>query len=94
MIAVELSFTPHERRLAARPAHRSILQRLHSDGRLLAAGPWADDSGALLLFDLDRSAVDSLLADDPYYTTTGVTVVSVREWLPVVGPSRPGTESD
>src|SRR5262249_14737708 len=33
-------------RLAARPAHRAVLARLHHEGLLVAAGPWADDMGA------------------------------------------------
>jgi uncharacterized protein YciI len=86
MIVVELSFTPAEERLAARPGHREVLQRLHRDGELLAAGPWADDSGALLIFAADRSAVERALAEDPYYRTDGVSVVSIRDWSPVVGP--------
>ncbi|WP_326796171.1 YciI family protein [Streptomyces sp. NBC_01808] len=86
MLVLELSFSPTPDRLAARPAHRERLARLHRDKVLLAAGPWADDSGALLVFDATRDRLDALLADDPYYRTPGVRVVGVREWSPVVGP--------
>jgi hypothetical protein len=48
------------------------------------AGPWGDDSGALLVFDADRSEVDRVMAEDPYYTTAGVRVVALREWRPIV----------
>jgi uncharacterized protein len=49
------------------------------------AGPFADDSGALLVLDVaDRKAVDEVLAEDPYYTTPGVIVRAIREWIPVV----------
>ncbi len=48
------------------------------------AGPFADDSGALLVFDAERSEVDRVLADDPYYAVEGVRVVGLREWTPVV----------
>ncbi|MEN3609337.1 YciI family protein [Plantactinospora sp. ZYX-F-223] len=86
MIVVELRFTGDPAaRLAARPAHRELLARLHADGALLAAGPWADDSGALLLFDADEAAVRRALDVDPYYRTPGVSVVAVRPWTPVVG---------
>ena len=74
-------------RLAARPAHRASLTDLHARGRLYAAGPFADDSGALLIFDVpDRAALDRLLAADPYFRLPGVELVSVREWSPVAGP--------
>jgi uncharacterized protein len=81
MYVIELAFTDDPRRLDARPAHRERLAALHADGRLLLAGPWADDSGALLVFRDDPAGV---LADDPYFSTPGVTVLAVREWRPVV----------
>lgn len=76
-------------RLAARPAHRASLTELHARGQLHAAGPFADDSGALLLFDVpDRAALDRLLDADPYFRLPGVELASVREWSPVVGADR------
>ncbi|MEV7520635.1 YciI family protein [Streptomyces sp. NPDC091371] len=85
MIILELAFTAFPERLAARPAHRAVLARLHEEGRLLAAGPWADDSGALLVFDADRAEVERIVDADPYYRTRGVRVAGLREWAPVVG---------
>ncbi|MET8139314.1 YciI family protein [Sphaerisporangium sp. NPDC005288] len=87
MMIVELAFTPAPERLAARAAHRSLLLRLHQEGRLVAAGPWADDSGALLVFDVERAELAEILGDDPYYRTPGVGVAAVREWSPIVGPA-------
>ena len=49
------------------------------------AGPFSDDSGAVVIVDADdRAVVDRLLADDPYYAVDGVTVTSVREWRPFI----------
>ncbi|MEV0408173.1 YciI family protein [Actinoallomurus sp. NPDC050550] len=87
MLIVELAFTEHPERLAARPAHRQFLARLHADGRLIAAGPWADDSGAMLIFDVDRPGLDAIMDADLYYNTPGVRVHDVREWTPIVGPN-------
>lgn len=84
MIALELAFDDDPRRLAARPAHRDRLAALHAAGTLAMAGPWADDSGALLVFRADRSEVDKIMAADPYYTTPGVTVAALREWRIIV----------
>lgn len=86
MICIELAFTDDPARLAARPAHRQRLQDLHARGALLAAGPWDDDSGALLVLDTDATDGEAIMAADPYFTTPGVTVTSVRAWRPVVGP--------
>jgi hypothetical protein len=81
---VQLTFSDDSRRLALRPGHRERLAGLAADGRLLAAGPWSDDTGALLVFTVDsREALDEIFAADPYYTAPGVTVSSVEEWNPV-----------
>lgn len=87
MFVVELAFTSAPERLAARPAHREALGRLHAEGKLFAAGPWADDQGALLVFTVGRAdEIEAILEADPYYRRTpGVEVRGVREWAPVVG---------
>jgi uncharacterized protein YciI len=85
MWIVELSLAPTEERLAARPAHRRLLTGLRERGVVPMAGPLADDSGAVIIFDLpDEEALRRELAADPYLTTPGVTVASVREWRPFV----------
>ena len=83
MYVLELAFDHDERRLAARPAHRARLARLHDEGLLVMAGPWEDGSGALLIFRTDEPGMREILAADPYYTTPGVTVVSSRRWSPL-----------
>lgn len=81
MYAVELAFSDDPARLEARPAHRDRMAALKEEGRVLAGGPWADESGALVVFLVDsREEVDALIEADPYYRAPGVTVVSVREW--------------
>ncbi|WP_433129794.1 YciI family protein [Micromonospora sp. CA-240977] len=85
MFILELSFGDEPDRLAARPAHRERLQALRQEGRLAMAGPFADDSGALLIFDVpDAGAFAAIVAEGPYYRTPGVTIVRQREWSPIV----------
>jgi uncharacterized protein YciI len=83
---LELAFTrDNERRLEVRPAHREYLRGLHLDGRLESAGPWADDSGALLVYRVaDRAEMDAILAGDPYTRAGVVEVASLREWRPIL----------
>ncbi|MFC7532275.1 YciI family protein [Actinoplanes sp. GCM10030250] len=84
MWIVELTFTGGPERLAARPAHRDRLVALHRDGTVLMAGPYTDDTGALIILDVPgRAAADAVLAADPYFTTPGVSVTDVREWTPL-----------
>jgi len=84
MWVVELRFTDDTQRLAARPAHRRVLEGLHRDGQIVMAGPLADDSGALLVFDVaTRDQLQRLLDDDPYYAIPGVELRDAREWAPI-----------
>jgi hypothetical protein len=81
---LELAFSDDPARLEARPAHRRLIQELHDQGVVVMAGPFADESGALVIFDVpDREAVDRIIAQDPYYKAPGVTIVSCREWSPI-----------
>ena len=58
MFAVELEFSGDPARLELRPDHRRRLSELHAAGTARMAGPWADESGALLVFDVpDEAAV-------------------------------------
>jgi uncharacterized protein YciI len=90
MFVVELAFDDSSDRLAARPAHRQRLQALHDDGVVVMAGPFADESGALLVFDVsDAEELTRLIDADPYFRTAGVTVVRRQEWSPFLGvPTR------
>lgn len=86
MYVVELAFDGNPARLELRPAHREKLAALHATGKVRMAGPYADDSGALLVFDVpDDNALDAVIADDPYYAADGVRIVRRVEWNPVVG---------
>lgn len=85
MLVLELIFTPAPERLSARSAHRAVLTELHRRGDLVAAGPWGDDSGALLIFDVEPAALERIMNEDPYYRTPGVRVAGIRQWSPVVG---------
>lgn len=83
MWIIELRLLPTAQRLAARPAHRARLTELHRAGIVRMAGPLGDDSGAVIVVDApDRAAVDSLIAADPYFATSGVETTQVREWRP------------
>lgn len=84
---VETTYVDDRDKLAAaRPLHREYLQRLIDDGRVAAAGPWADDSAGFAIYRVaDRVELDRLLAEDPY-TTEGVAAArTVHEWTIVLG---------
>lgn len=86
MIAVITRFSDDPARLELRPRHRELLQGLHERGLVVAAGPFEDQSGALLLFATDDTAeVKAALAEDPYYSAPGVEVVTIQPWTVVAG---------
>jgi len=88
----QIAFTSgDQRRLAVRPAHRQQLQQLHAQGRLVMAGPWAEDDGALLVYEVaDESEMQELISQDPYTAAGVVEEVSLRRWVPIL-PASPAT---
>ena len=85
MFVLELAFDGNPERLQHRPAHRQLLASLKERGLVAIAGPYADESGALLIFDVATAEeFEALVAADPYYRAPGVTVAAKREWNPVV----------
>ncbi|SDF58224.1 hypothetical protein SAMN05216553_102166 [Lentzea fradiae] len=84
--AVELVYGPdREKRLAVRPEHREYVASLAEKGAVLLSGPYADDTGALIVYEAaDEAAVKELIAADPY-TAADVAEWTVREWNTVLG---------
>ena len=55
-------------------AHREYLRKFLENGQLIAAGPFADDAGALWVLDAETAEqADQIVKDDPY-TAAGVIV--------------------
>jgi uncharacterized protein YciI len=49
-------------RLKTRPTHREYLRALFDAGKLRTSGPWADDTGAMLIYEaVDLSEAQRLL---------------------------------
>ena len=68
-------------RLQTRPAHRDYLRSLYDQGQLWMSGPWADDTGAMLIYDVeDIGTAQSLLDADPYRAAGVVADVRIKEW--------------
>ncbi|HET7094185.1 MAG TPA: YciI family protein [Thermomicrobiales bacterium] len=86
--ALILTYGPDtERRLAIRPTHRDYLKRLVAEGKLHEAGPWADDRGALIVYEAaDEVEARDIFAADPY-NEGGSGVVGafeIKEWNRVI----------
>lgn len=77
-----------ERRMAVRPRHRVYLEELARDRVVLAAGPFEDDSGALIVYSVeDEQALERVFAADPYVQEDVFGTRSVRRWNPFIASS-------
>jgi uncharacterized protein YciI len=74
-----------EARLAVRPAHREYVAELFARGEIRMSGPFADQRGALIIYEAaDLAAAQELVAADPYTAANVVREVELREWTVVV----------
>ncbi|WP_033436477.1 YciI family protein [Saccharothrix sp. NRRL B-16314] len=85
--AVELVYGDDEdARLAVRPAHRDYLATLVERGALLVSGPYADQTGALLVYEAaDEDELREILAADPYTSAGVIAETRVHEWQTLLG---------
>ena len=78
--------TSGDRRAETRSRHRDYLDELSSEGKLVAAGPFGHDHGALIVYQADDADEARKLLDNDPYATEGVMLdAELHEWQPVVG---------
>ncbi|QYC41833.1 YciI-like protein [Nonomuraea coxensis DSM 45129] len=78
-------FKNEPERLEVRPAHREHLQALLQKGQLITAGPWADDTGALHIYEVaDEAELREILSRDPYTAVDAYDIAVLREWTPIL----------
>jgi uncharacterized protein YciI len=70
---------------SVRPAHRAYLAGLKAQGRLAAAGPFTDDSGALIVYEANSpEEAESFLRGDPFHANGIFLAYVLRPWNPVM----------
>lgn len=71
----------HSHVLRVRPAHRSYAQSIRAKGALIMAGPFADDSGALLIYQAQsKEEAMALVLEDPYHAQGVYETYALSEW--------------
>lgn len=66
---------------AHRPVHRAYLTKLLEQGQLFASGPYADGSGALIVYEADNpEAAEALLKADPFHAAGVFVRWQIRPW--------------
>ncbi|WP_020663922.1 YciI family protein [Amycolatopsis benzoatilytica] len=69
-----------------RPRHRDFLKEHAEAGRVAVAGPLADNTGGLMLWQAeDETELGKLIDTDPYALEGVVAQRTVREFKPVLG---------
>jgi uncharacterized protein YciI len=70
-----------ERRQEVRPSHREYLRKLIDAGKLVQAGPYTDDSGAMIVYEaVDLAEVQELLTNDPFAQNGIIEGATIKEW--------------
>jgi uncharacterized protein YciI len=68
-----------------RPVHRQYLATLRERGQLAAAGPFTDDSGALIVYEAaSAEEAEKLLRGDPFHANGIFLSYVMRPWNPVI----------
>lgn len=68
-----------------RPSHREYLGGLLKEGKLVAAGPFIDDSGALIIYEAsNRNDAIQLIQNDPFYHAGIFLNYQLRPWNAVL----------
>ena len=74
-----------ELRLRTRPTHREYLRSLFDVGKIVMSGPWEDETGMLLVYDVaDLAEAQQLLAQDPYRSAGVIANATIKEWRVVL----------
>ena len=70
---------------SVRPVHRQYLATLRERGQLAASGPFTDDSGALIVYEVaSAEEAEKLLRGDPFHANGIFLSYVMRPWNPVI----------
>jgi uncharacterized protein YciI len=83
---VQTTFSSAEKRMAHRAEHRVYLNQLVAEGKLLMAGPFADETGGIIIFEaVDQAEVESMMAADPFTINGVFATTEIKPWTLVAG---------
>ena len=79
--AAIFEYANHDQIPGARPAHREYLASLREAGKLAAAGPFTDDSGALIVYEAESEAdAREIIENDPFNAAGVFKSYSIKPW--------------
>jgi uncharacterized protein YciI len=82
IFAATIDYAPDKARIAEiRPVHRDYQEGLRKQNKLVIAGPFADDSGGLIVYNAaSQEEVESIIRNDPFYKHGVFQSWVIREW--------------
>jgi uncharacterized protein YciI len=77
-----VTYTTDKAKIAEhRPRHREYLNTLLKEGKLVTAGPFADDSGALFVYETDSAEeAAAIVAADPFSASGVFQSSDLKPW--------------
>jgi uncharacterized protein YciI len=83
--AAVIEYTPDKAKIAEiRPAHRKYLIGLYDASKLAIAGPFGDDSGAVIVYEATTpEEAEGFLRNDPFCTNGVFIRWNLRPWKTV-----------
>ncbi|MEX2425442.1 MAG: YciI family protein [Thermomicrobiaceae bacterium] len=70
-----------ERIQDVRPDHREYLAKLHAEGKLHTAGPFTDDSGSLIVYEVEtEQEAKELIENDPFHEAGIFASYAIKPW--------------
>jgi uncharacterized protein YciI len=80
--AVTIEYGPDKTKIDEfRPPHREYLRELISKDKLVIAGPFTDNSGGFIVYNVDdESEVEAIIKADPFYTGGVFKTWKIRPW--------------
>lgn len=83
-VATVIQYGNHERIPEVRPTHREYLGRLKEQGKLWASGPFEDDSGALIIYEVESlDEAEQLVRADPFHEAGVFQSWTMKPWRQV-----------
>ena len=68
-----------------RPSHRMYMAQLNSEGKLWAAGPFENGTGALFIYEAaDQHAAEEIVHADPYFMGGAFARFELVAWSPAL----------
>jgi uncharacterized protein len=64
-----------------RPEHREYLGKLHAEGKLHTAGPFTDDSGSLIVYEVEtEQEAKEIIENDPFHEAGIFASYAIKPW--------------